>query len=218
MSEEATPVTPAHIAYVRSHTESEGAFLASLRAAARDSGIPSISVAPEQGSFLRTLVRLSRAKRIVEVGTLSGYSALWMAGGLPRDGSLLTIEKHPRHAAFAREWAGRSPWSKQVEVIEGGGSEVLASLPSSSVDGMFLDADKGGYLSYVNEAYRLLKPGGWIAVDNAFAFGELFAEVPRDRETAAVRAFNDAFAVDRRFSGVIVPMGDGFWLATRIDP
>ncbi len=218
MSEDATPVTPAHIAYLRARTEPEGQFLADLRAAARDSGIPSISVAPEQGSFLRTLVRLSRAKRVVEVGTLSGYSALWMAGGLGSDGSLLTIEKHPRHAAFAREWAAKSPWSERVTVMEGGGSEVLATLPSSSVDGMFLDADKGGYLSYVNEAYRILKPGGWIAVDNAFAFGELFAEIPRDRETPAVRAFNDAFAADRRFSGVIVPMGDGFWLATRCDP
>lgn len=218
MSETATPVTPAHLDYIRARTDAEGPFLEDLRRAAVASGIPSIAIAVEQGSFLATLVRVSRAHDIVEVGTLAGYSALWMARGLPEGGRIVTIEKSPNHAAFAREWAGKSPWADKVKVVEGAGSAVLPTLPSSAFDGVFLDADKAGYAAYVDEAHRLLRPGGWIVVDNAFAFGELFAEAPKDRETPAVKAFNERFAIDRRFSGLIVPMGDGFWMATKVAP
>jgi len=215
MSETGTVVTEGHFEYLAARTAREDAFLAQLKSAAREAGLPSISIAPEQGSFLQILLRSARAKEVIEVGTLSGYSAIWMARALPAGGRVRTIEASAKHAAFAREWIARSDVAEKVEVLEGKGAAVLATLEADSADAAFLDADKGSYPLYLEQSLRIVRRGGLILVDNAFAFGQLLDPRPTDREVEAVRRFNDLMAKETRVQGVIVPIGDGLWVAVK---
>jgi len=215
MSETGTVVTEGHFEYLAARTSREDAFLASLKAAAREAGLPSISIAPEQGSFLQILLRSARAREVVEVGTLSGYSAIWMARALPPGGRVRTIEYARKHAEFARAWIAKSDVAERIQVLEGKGVDVLATFEADSADAAFLDADKASYPLYLEESLRIVKPGGLILVDNAFAFGQLLDASPKDREVAAVRAFNDRRAAEPRVQAVIVPMGDGLWVGVR---
>jgi predicted O-methyltransferase YrrM len=212
MSETPTIPTAEHYRYLAARTTGDDPFLVALKTAAKAAGIPPISVVPEQASFMRVLLALRGARDVLEVGTLAGYSAISMARALPPEGRVTTVEYEPRHAAFAREWIARSDVAGRVDVLEGAGAEVLPRLPAASFDAVFLDADKAGYPLYLEESRRLLRPRGLVMVDNAFAFGELFAERPRDRETPAVRAVNDLVPRLSWLRAVIVPLGDGLWV------
>ena len=212
MSEASTLVTDQYFRYIAGHTAPEDAFLASLKSAARETGIPSIWIAPEQASFMQILLRLAKARVVIEVGTLAGYSAIAMARALPADGHVHTIELEEKHATFAEQWVAKSDVAGRVTVHRGAGMEVLPKFQARSADAMFLDADKASYPAYLGEALRILKPGGLVMVDNAFAFGELFEDSPRDREVKAVRAFNEVMHADSRVQAVIVPLGDGLWV------
>ena len=108
MSAESGSVTDRHFAYIRSHTTGEDELLRDLKVAAEQAGIPKIWISPEQGSFMQILMRIHRARDVVEVGTLAGYSAIWMARGLPAGGTLRTFEFESDRAAFAREWIGKA--------------------------------------------------------------------------------------------------------------
>ena len=216
MSESSTLVTAAHFEYLAARTRRDDAFLASLRAAARDAGLPPISIAPEQASFLQILLRAAAAKEVVEVGTLGGYSAIAMARALPPGGQVRTIESEERHAAFARAWIARSDVADRVRVHHGKGMDVLPSFEPDSADAAFLDADKASYPDYLGESLRIVRKGGLVMVDNAFAFGQLLDRHPRDREVEAVRAFNEVMARDDRLQSVIVPIGDGVWVGVRL--
>src|SRR6266850_6639635 len=119
MSDVSTLVTAEHFRYVAEHTEREDAFLADLKRAAAAEGIPSIWVAPEQASFMQILLRLTRAREVVEVGTLAGYSAIAMARALPEDGRVRTIELEKKHADFAERWVAKSDVKGKVEVHRG---------------------------------------------------------------------------------------------------
>ena len=215
MSASPTLVTAEHFAYLAERTAGDDDFLRDLKAAAAEAGLPAIWISPAQASFMAVLLRLCGAKQVVEVGTLAGYSAIAMARALPPDGRVATVELDPKHADFAQEWVGRSDVAEKVTVIRGAGDDVLPHIEDGSVDAVFLDADKSGYIGYREQAVRMLRPGGLFMADNAFAFGELFAETPQDREVGAVRAFNDHMASTPGFSGVIVPLGDGLWVATK---
>ncbi len=142
MSESSTLVTAAHFEYLSARTLREDAFLASLKKAAHEAGLPPISIAPEQGSFMQILLRASGAKAVVEVGTLSGYSAIWMARALPRDGRVRTIEFAKKHADFARAWIAKSDVADRITVFDGKGMDVLPAFAADSADAAFLDADK----------------------------------------------------------------------------
>jgi predicted O-methyltransferase YrrM len=138
-----------------------------------------------------------------------------MARALPAGGRVRTIELAPQHAAFARAWIARSDVADRIEVHEGRGSDVLRTFADGSADAAFLDADKTGYADYLEQCLRILRPGGLVAVDNAFAFGQLLDERPTDREVPAVRAFNERIARDTRVQSLIVPLGDGLWVAVK---
>lgn len=210
MSSESTPVTTAHFQYIAERTAPEDAFLTELRRAADAAGIPAIQIAPEQASFMQILLKLMKAREVVEVGTLAGYSAIAMA----RAGcSVRTIECSPEHAAFARAWIAKSDVADRVEVFLGAGIDVLPGFPADSADAAFLDADKASYPAYLEECLRIVRPGGLIMADNAFAFGQLLDEHPTDPEAPAMKAFNDHMAREARVHGVIVPIGDGLWVA-----
>jgi predicted O-methyltransferase YrrM len=215
MSAESTPVTARHFRYIAAHTRPEDDFLIRLKQAARDAGLPQIWISPEQASFMAILLRLAGARQVVEVGTLGGYSAIAMARALPPGGLVRTIEIAPAHAAFAEEWVARSDVRDRVEVIRGDAHEVLPRFAADSADAAFLDADKAGYPDYLRECLRIVRRGGLILVDNAFAFGQLFDRQAPDPEVPAVRAFNELMPMVRELDSIIVPIGDGCWVGVK---
>ncbi len=215
MSVQSTLVTAEHFRYLAERTSQQDAFLTDLRRAAKATGLPEINIAPEQASFLQILLRLHKARDVIEVGTLGGYSAIAMARALPDGGSVRTIEIDAAFAEFARSWVARSDVSDRVEVFEGRGMDVLPTFETDSADAAFLDADKASYADYLGESLRIVRPGGLVCVDNAFAFGQIFDEHPTDPEVEAVKAFNDLMAKVEGLQSIIVPLGDGCWVGVK---
>lgn len=215
MAVESDPVTAKHFDYLSRRTTREDRFLSDLRRAAVKAGIPAISIGFPQAAFLQIVLRAARARDVVEVGTLAGYSAIAMARALPPEGRVRTIELVDRHADFAEAWIAKSDVAGKVRVHRGPGAEVLKTFAAGSADAAFLDADKAGYPAYLKECLRIVRSGGLIMADNAFAFGELFAERPKDPETGAVKRFNEIVAKERRLQSIIVPFGDGMWVGVK---
>lgn len=211
MSKSSTPVDDALFAFIAQQTIPEDDFLRELRRAAVAAGLPEIQIAPEQAAFLQLVLRAMRATTIVEVGTLGGYSAIAMARGLPANGRVITHELDERHAAFAREWIARSDQRGKVDVRVGDAAATLGALPAGSADAMFVDADKEGYVAYLEHALRILRPGGVLLADNVLAGGDV---VHGDDATAvAIRRFLAAVRATPALRSVIVPLGDGCLLA-----
>jgi len=215
MSDQPSLVTQQHFDYIAAHTQGDDEFLIELKRDALAQGLPAIWIGPAQASFMAIQLRVAGARRVVEVGTLGGYSAITMARALPAEGHLHTIEIDPHHADFAESWIARSDVASKITVHRGSGDDCLAELPDDSFEAMFLDADKAGYASYLQAGLRLLRGGGLVMADNAFAFGQLFHETPTDPEANAVKAFNEVLASCPDVSGVIVPVGDGLWVGVR---
>src|SRR5216117_3940175 len=159
MSEISTLVTEGHFRYIAAHTVQEDDFLRDLKREARSAGIPPIWISPEQASFMQILLKLAKAREVIEVGTLAGYSAIAMARALPQGGRVRTIEIDKTRVDFARKWAARSDVAGRVEVIQGAGREVLEKLPADSADAAFLDADKKSYPFYLSECLRIVQRG-----------------------------------------------------------
>jgi len=216
MSAESTIVSERHFEYIAAHTTPEDEFLRGLKSAAAAEGIPQIWISPEQAAFMQILLRLCGARDVVEVGTLAGYSAIAMARALPEGGRVRTIELSAQHAEFARKWIAKSDVAGRIEVIQGAGADVLKTFAAVSADAAFLDADKASYPLYLAESLRIVRRGGLIMVDNAFAFGQLFDEHPTDPEAPAVRAFNEIMAKEKRMQSIILPIGDGLWVGVKV--
>lgn len=161
--------------------------LAAALAANRAAGLPAIDVSPPQGKLLHLLARMIGARRVLEVGTLGGYSTIWLARALPADGRLVSCEIDPAHAAVARENIARAGVAVPVEVVEGPAAETLARL-DGPFDLAFVDADKPSNPIYIREAVRLTRPGGVIVLDNVVRGGA----VVRTDGDAAVRGTREA--------------------------
>jgi predicted O-methyltransferase YrrM len=209
-------ITAEHFRYLAARTEPEDDFLRALTQEATAAGIPAIAIPWEQASFIQILLKLCKAREVVEVGTLGGYSAIAMARALPADGHVRTIEISPTYADFARRWIARSDVAGRVQVFCGTGRDILPTFSADSADAAFLDADKGNYPLYLRESLRIVGRGGLILADNAFAFGQLLDEAATDPKVSAVRSFNDRMAAERRLHGIIVPFLDGCWVAVRL--
>lgn len=137
-------------------------------------GMPKIHISANDGRILRLLLRSIRAEKVVEFGTLSGYSGLWLLKGLPESGHLWTCEKDPKHAEAARRVFDAAGVSQRVTLLEGDGRQLLDRLAESApFDAVFIDADKTGYEAYARWGFDHLRSGGLIAADNAYLFGEL---------------------------------------------
>lgn len=216
MADKSTPVTEKHFDYIAEHTTKEDEFLISLKEAASKEGIPSIWISPEQASFMQILLKLYHVRTVIEVGTLAGYSAIWMARALSKDSRLYTIEINPKFSGFAKEWISKSDVSDCIEVICDSGENAIKKFKNESADAIFLDADKPNYPKYLKEGMRILRKGGLIMADNAFAFGELFEENPEDKEVEAMRNFNEIIAKEKRLHSIIVPLGDGLWIGVKL--
>ena len=175
--------------------------------------ISMMQIAPEQGAFMTLLARAIGARRAVEVGTFTGYSALCIARGLPDDGSLLACDVSEEWTAIARRHWERAGVAKKIELRIGPGVETLRSLPvEPRFDLGFIDADKSSYPHYYEEILRRLRPGGLILVDNVLWFGRVADPADQDPQTRAIRAFNDAVAADPRVDCAMLPVSDGLTL------
>jgi caffeoyl-CoA O-methyltransferase len=173
--------------------------------------LPSIQVAPSEGRLLQLLLRLVGAEKVVEVGTLAGYSAIWMARALPPDGRLWSVEVSERHARLSRANIEAAGLGGRVTVLQG---EALAVLPTierhGPFDAVFLDADKGNYAAYGSWAARHIRRGGLLLADNAFFFGRLLQE---EGEAHSVRRLHEESR--RHFDTVCVGTGDGLLVGVR---
>jgi predicted O-methyltransferase YrrM len=196
------------------------ALEAALHASA-EAGLPSIQVSAAQGKMLHLLARALGARKILEIGTLGGYSTIWLARALPPGGSLITLEAEPKHAETARANIARAGLSGMVELRLGRAQETLPQLLAEgrgSFDLIFIDADKPGYSTYLGWSLRLARPGTLIIADNVVRKGQVAAPSGGDANVEGIRAFNKALAAERRVSVTeIQTVGskgyDGFALA-----
>ncbi len=187
----------------------EDEVLRELREDADRSGLPPIAVPPETGRFLQVLVQAIGARRVLEVGTLGGYSAIWMTRGMGASGRMITLEIEEKHAEFARRHFERAGIASQVEIRVGRALQLLPALDGQRFDAAFLDADKEPLPMYLEWALRLVRPGGLIIADNALRGGKVIDESVTDEGTMGVREFNRKLAADPRVTGLVVPIGDG---------
>lgn len=173
----------------------------------RDAGLPEINVSPNEGRLLQLFTELVGARRILEIGTLGGYSAIHFARALPEDGTLISLEINERHAEVAQANVERAGLSGKVEVRVGDARKLLASLVESGegpFDLVFIDADKEGYPEYLDWSLRLAQPGSLILADNTVRGGSVLD--PQDGSARATREFNERVAGDPRLSGIVLPL------------
>ena len=173
--------------------------------ASKEAGLPGIQVTPNQGKFLQLLARACGARQILEIGTLGGYSAIWLARALPEGGRLITLELVPKHAEVARANLARAGLSEVVEIRVGPAQESLAELRTqqqSSFDFTFVDADRPHVVGYFSAAVELSHPGSLIVVDNVVRRGSVLEPDTGDSDVKAIRQLNERISADRRVSAV----------------
>jgi predicted O-methyltransferase YrrM len=166
-----------------------------------------------EGALLRMLVEITGARRALEIGTFTGYSALSMAEGLSPGGTLITCEIDPKNAEIARNHLDRTPHGRKVTIKLGPALDTLKSL-APPFDFVFIDADKENYGNYFEECLRLLRPGGLIAADNVLWSGRVLD--PKEASDRAIAAFNDNVAKDPRVECVMLPIRDGVSLIRKL--
>jgi caffeoyl-CoA O-methyltransferase len=181
-----------------------------LEAALRDSrraGLPDINVSPNEGRLLQLLVAMSGARRILEIGTLGGYSAIHLARALPGDGTMISLEIDDHHAEVARNNIARAGLSERVEIRVGDAHELLAALiedEEGPFDAIFIDADKESYPAYLDASLHLVREGSLILGDNTIRGGTVLD--PQDATARATREFNERIARDPNLSGIVLPL------------
>jgi caffeoyl-CoA O-methyltransferase len=209
------------VEYVRDLFAPEDAELQALRRSAREFGMPlDWEISPDVGRLFQFLCRAVGAQRVLEFGTLAGYSALWFARALPVDGRVISIELSPEYAAFAREQLAKTEAGAKVEVRIGAALERLSALEAevsergTPFDVVFLDADKAHYPEFLDWSSRVLRPGGLLLADNVLRSGSwngqtLLDPAADDPRILAIREFNRRLATDPRFTAIIIPMRAG---------
>ena len=212
-------ITPS-IDYIRKMYAPQDSLLEGI-----DTRLKSLDIAmhigAEEGKLLQMLITLHGAKRIVEIGTLAGYSSLWIARALPEDGHLFTINKDPAHIAMARESFDTSDVRSRITMLEGDAHNVLPALsPQGPFDMVFIDADKISYNDYLDWAENNIRPHGLIVADNTLLFGSM----ARDRPPAdiapatwnAMRRFNQRLADRTCYFTTMIPTEEGLTVAVKL--
>ncbi|MFI5362726.1 MAG: O-methyltransferase [Elusimicrobiota bacterium] len=195
--------------------------LEAAQKASADAGLPAISVSPAQGKMLSLLATMIGAKRILEIGTLGGYSTLWLGWALPLGGSIVTLEYDPKHAAVAKSNIARAGLADSVEIRVGKALDTLPKLAAENpppFDMFFIDANKDGIPEYFQWAIKLGRKGSLIVVDNVVRGGKILDEASADVDVQGVRRFYDMLAQEPRVSATAIQtVGikgyDGFALA-----
>jgi caffeoyl-CoA O-methyltransferase len=206
-------LTPALADYVRAGSEAVDDVAADLiretaEMAERGEASATFQIAPEQGAFMQLLTGAVGARRAIEIGTFTGFSALCIARGLPEDGSLLCLDRSVEWTAVARRYWERAGLDERIELRLGDALTTLRELPVvETFDLAFVDADKAGYAAYVEELYDRMTTNGVVLLDNTLRAGRVLD--PRDDDDVAIAALNAALAADPRWETVLLPLADG---------
>lgn len=197
------------------------AFEQALRDATA-AGLPEINVSPNEGKLLYLLAKIAGARRILEIGLLGGYSALWLASALPADGKLVSLEVEAKHADVARKNLARAGLLDKTDIRVGAARQSLDEMVQrneAAFDLVFIDADKEGYLVYLDYALQLTRPGSLILADNVIRAGRVLDEHPADAGTRTIRELNHRLTTDPRLETILVPIMretiDGLAIARR---
>jgi predicted O-methyltransferase YrrM len=221
MSTSTLPLTGAIADYFSKHAYREAAVLAELRKATAEStgGDAVMQIAPEQGAFMAMIVRLMGAKRILEIGTFTGYSSLAMALANP-EARITAIDVSEAYTAIAREHWRKAGVADRVTLRLDGGHAAIADLlgqgRAGQFDLAFIDADKPSYDAYYEGALQLLRPGGLVMIDNVLWGGDVADPGKTDADTEAFRKLNAKIMADPRVALSMVPIGDGLTLAQKL--
>jgi caffeoyl-CoA O-methyltransferase len=183
-----------------------------IQSETRRQDLPTISIQPQDGYLLQWLAKITGARKAVEIGTLAGYSGVWIGRGLPDDGKLYTIERSGKHAEVARASFDRAGLNGKVELFQGEALDILRKLSSSGpFDMVFIDADKASYPDYLAWAVENLRSGGVLAAHNAYRGGGVLQ--PENEEDHIMHQFNELLASHPQLNGFIIPLGDGMAVA-----
>ena len=196
-------------AYIEQLFVPRDAALTQNLADAEAAGLPSINVSPNQGKLLYLLAKIAGARRILEIGTLGGYSTTWLARALPRDGVVVTLELSAQNAEVARRNLKRAALAAQVDVRVGAAAESLRQMIAAReqpFDLVFIDADKPGYAVYLELALQLSRPGTVILADNLLRHGAVLEDSPADDSARAARTYNALIASHARLESIVLPL------------
>ena len=199
--------------YIDDHTDDISALLLDLLDETEEvTGVSRWSIGKVEGKLLQLLVKISGVRNAIEIGTFTGYSALIIAEALPEDGRLITCETNPKHAEIALRYFRKSPQGSKIRLELKPAMETLRGIADSSVDFVFIDADKPSYGRYFDEAMRILQTGGLIFVDNVFWRNKIFKEPITNENARAIAAFNEKVKNDDRAEKVMLNVRDGVYL------
>ncbi len=199
--------------YAQAHTEPVDPLFEELREEThRSMDSPNMQVGPVEGTFLKLLVRLSGARRALEIGMFTGYSGLMIAAGLPEDGTLVTCDVNPKAEEVARRYFGRNAHGRKITIRMGPALETIRSL-APPIDFVFLDADKENYSNYYEAVLPLMPSGGLLVADNVLWSGKVLD--PKEASDRAIVAFNDRVSGDSRVEKVLLTVRDGMMLARK---
>jgi len=202
-------------AYAEAHSMAESATCRALREeTCRCMEAPQMMVGPLEGAFLKLMTQTVQAKRILEIGMFTGYSALCFAEALSDDGKIITCEVDQDAAAIARKYFAQSPVGRKIEVKMGPALETMQTL-SGRFDLIFIDADKQNYCNYFRRALDLLSPAGVILIDNVLWDGDVLRQPPPDERTAAIQDLNQMIASDPKVNAVMITIRDGIFLVKK---
>ena len=175
-----------------------------------ENGMPEISVSANQGQFLYVMAKLCKAKRILEIGALGGYSTIWLARALDETGKLVTIEREPEHAKVAKDNIARAGLSDKVEVLVGDALKILPQLENNKItyDLIFIDAEKTQYVSYFNYALKISRSGTVILADNVIRGGQILEENSSDEMVIGAKKYNEMLSNnDNAITSIIQQVG-----------
>ena len=205
--------------YVLANTLREHPEQTALRLATRSLPQAGMQISPEQGQFTALLVELIGAKRTIEVGTFTGYSALVVALALPAEGRVIACDVSEEFTAMARRYWAKAGVANKIDLRLAPANETLDKLLAAGEAGRFdfafIDADKENYVGYYERCLKLVRAGGLIAVDNVLWGGKVADPAVDDKDSRAIRALNDQLKSDKRVSLSVVPIGDGLTLARK---
>ncbi len=203
------------LAYAQQLYAPEDAALLAIRERQEKAGLPPISISPDEANIIAVLLRAVAAKTVLEIGTLGGYSGVWIARALAPGGRLTTIEIDSNRARVARENFRVAGVDALVDVVEGAANDVLARL-DPPYDAVFIDADKASLEAYFQHAMRLLRIGGLLLCDNVFLDGRVVQAADRGPDVEGVRAFNRLAAGDPRLAAAVIPVRDGLTFGIKV--